>query len=156
MPTIAVMQRPDARAGQVVLGQRADERVDVVDVAEELLAASAWIAGSELISAKLVTARQAVVAAEVVVVGQAVVAAALDVEGGQVEAAGARRAEQVVADAVHQQQVVLLADLRRQPLEDQPDVGRVVLQDVGLKNASRIDRLPTVWSVVVDQQRASR
>ena len=52
-----------------------------------------------------------------VVIRQAVVAAALNVEGGQVQAARAGRAEQVVADPVHQQQVGLLADLRRQPLE---------------------------------------
>src|SRR5262249_33672720 len=79
-------ERPKAAAGDMVFRQTSYPKIDVVDVAVELLELGLDVGiGRDL--SKTGNLWQAVSGADGVVVGQAVVAAALDVERGQVEAA---------------------------------------------------------------------
>lgn len=77
---------------------------------------------------------------------QAVIVPPLDVQRGQAQPAGARRTEQVVADPVHQQQIVLLPQLRCQPLvaRGEAAVGGTAVERVEAVGPSRIrDGLPS-------------
>ena len=89
----------DAFSPAMILGQRSDPEVDVVDAA--ILRAKLVLQGDIVRDlAELPHAVQAIRLTHAVVIGQAMIAATGDVEAGEVEAAGTGGAKQEIADAV--------------------------------------------------------